>query len=250
MTSQTPQSRHTKLQLPLSDDETRKRRRNTSGSPSDDPTLYSTPPEYIGGGLPSAFSSDGSIIRSQAPHLTALNRSNNKHAYISSALGHASLQSSAANEVEAKGGANFDPLLDPQTSYNSYKTFPQQEGYGQEGLNSTLAVRNASAAQFYNINELSPRSTTTLARPNTSQGVGADSSVTFPHSFTFGDSVSAPVGSEHLGFYPNGGALPFDQPQLSLPSMPFGMTPQEINSSPPLFSNVCYAGFRQIELRY
>lgn len=223
-----------KLQVPSSEDQSRKRRRNTSGASSDDPTLYETPPEYVGGSLRAGVFADDSIRRSQLPHLSNVDSFDNKHHHMATpAFGFGLPPGSGVNKTE-----NVNPLLNPPNLYGPYKTFPPQDGHMQQGLNSTLAVRNTSAAQFYNIGSLSPRASTLPARPSTSQGGEPESSSSFTNSFNFDGPASAPTGTGHLGYYLNDHAFTFDQPQLSLTSMPFGMTPQEMIYSPSQFGNV------------
>lgn len=226
-----PQLTSAKLQVPQGNEQVKKRRRNTSGGSSDPPT----PP------------TNGS-------HAARL------HEY-SFNPSHLTLMTGSSGGLERNHEAAPSVFSHPPSQYSfpiMHETFPHSHpashfGYKhftQEGLESTLAQRNSSAAQFYNIQELSPRSnpiTLSSGRPNTSH---AERGPTQNHgvAFEFTGPASAPHETGgNMGYYLNDTALPFEQPPVSLPNMPFGMPSFEHGHGPGQGVSVHCFGIRTLE---
>lgn len=241
MSASSPLLLPSKLQVPLGSEQTGKRRRNTSGASSEDLTPYGTPPDYYSTGVPFSGLSDNAGQTSQLPHFTANNGFSGKRQHLMSSVSGPGMPEGSFSFP----GENLTPAGNCQPGQGSHRTFPLQEGLRQQegvrrsdGLSSTLAQRNTSAAQFYNMYDISPRSTTIHARLNTAQAETSAASACFPQSFGY-SAPALPTGeANNFAYYLNDNVLPFTQPQLSLPTMPFGMTAQDINISPSHLGNV------------
>lgn len=134
------------------------------------------------------------------------------------------------------------PQMPESASTATHNSLQQNGAYrhvmAQSGLESTLAQRNTSAAQFYNIHEHSPRSNAVnIGRPNTSYAERAPVDL-HATSFEFNGPASAP---HNLAFYVNDTALPFEQSHISLPNMPFGMPSSDFGFGQPQSANVSRA---------
>lgn len=222
-TASSPKTAAAKLQVPSRGQAAKKRRRNTSGASSEP----STPPEASTGGSLSPNYAYQSI---HMPPLTGLSEQFDRSPYPFPA-------------VLASASSPYTYPQMPESRSTTTHTSLQQNGaykqvMAQGGLESTLAQRNTSVAQFYNIHEHSPRSNTVnIGRPNTSYAERApvDSYAT---SLDFNGPASAP---HNLALYLNDTALPFEQSHISLPNMPFGMPSSDFGFSQPQTANVSRA---------
>lgn len=207
-----------KLQVPSDNDQAKKRRRNVSGASSEDPVY--TPDEYASSSIFHGTQLDNSMQAAQMSHILGAEDTNGKRHRAMP------IDQIATQEYFPSHFDNVSPGTYTQPLDSQYRTFPQQDG-----LNSTLTQRNTSAAQFYNMYDLSPRSSNLQARPQSSQAPQTGSTGSFRQFSDYSGPGSEANGSNQLGFYINDNALPFDHPQLSLPSMPFGMAAHENGNS-------------------
>lgn len=223
--STSPHVKPIRLQPHADNQQAKKRRRDTSAASSDPSTPYGVASDYASSGASNVALPEHPSQRGQSSRaLTAEEQHNKRHHNAPSVFPSGQSQYSFPSNGNAAGPSPYGQSVDP----NFYKHFSQQEG-----LNSTLAQRNTSAAQFYGIQELSPRSSAANlnGRPATSHAENGTSG-SFRQAYEFSGPSSAPTEGNNLGFYINDNALPFDHPHLSLPTMPFGMTAHDNGFTP------------------
>ncbi|KAK9895860.1 hypothetical protein P389DRAFT_71007 [Cystobasidium minutum MCA 4210] len=219
-----PKHKATKLQVPSRGGIAKKRRRdNTSGASSEPP---SPPDTSTHGSVSPGFSYQSMHLPLGSAPPEYFSRST--YPFPSVLTSASSSQYSFPAISEPSSAPANSSSLPPET----YAQYPPQGG-----LESTLAQRNTSAAQFYNIYEQSPRSgQMDGGRPKTTAAHGPSES--HASTFAFNGPASAPQDGSHLGFYVNDHSLQFDPSRISLPNMPFGMAPHEPAGGAPRSANI------------